>query len=62
VALQASFRLKVQAYNSSQGRVHVPPKVKNASKKNEPPLDLTGPWRGLGAETPQQCGPFLGQK
>jgi hypothetical protein len=28
-------------------------------KKRDLPLDLAGPWRGLGAETPsQQCGPF----
>jgi hypothetical protein len=27
-------------------------------KKRDLPLDLKGPWRGLGAETPPAGGPF----
>jgi hypothetical protein len=52
VALQANFRLKVQARCCPQVRVNEPPGVKNASKKKDLPLDLKGPWRGLGVEPP----------
>jgi hypothetical protein len=52
VALQAMIRLKVQAWCCPKVRVNEPLGVKNASKKKDLPLDLKGPWRGLGVEPP----------
>jgi hypothetical protein len=59
VALQASFKLKVQAWCCPQVRVNEPLGMKNASKKKRPTAGPKRPLEGSRCRDPaQQCGPF----